>query len=133
MKTRRVGERQLSPSEQAQLFARKDPDWLELKVVSKSIGVGVFARKDFQKGDFIVNYLGKLSTERKNGAAIFGTKWRNKQWTIDATEENSFDRFINDTDPFHKANCEPHLHSLMENEQPACVLWFRALNSIKAG
>ena len=133
MKTRGPREKQYSPTELAELFANSDPDWLEVKVVSKSIGLGVFATKELQKGDFIVNYRGELSLERKIGAAIFGIEWRNKLWTIDATDEISFGRFINDTDPFHKANCEPHLHSFIENEQPACVLWFRALKQIEAG
>ena len=133
MRTRGAREKQQSPTDLAQMFARNDPDWLEVRVVSKSIGVGVFAKKDFQKGDFIVNYLGKLSQEKKVGAAIFGIEWRNKQWTIDGTEETSFGRFINDTDHFHKANCEPHFHSYEENAQPSCVLWFRALKTIKTG
>ena len=68
MKTRGARENQRSLTNIAQLLARNDPDWLEARVVSKSTGV-VFATKDFQKGDFIVNNFGnnfgKLSQGKK--------------------------------------------------------------------
>ena len=130
MTTRTRNLRQKKPADLAEKFANSDPNWLEIKIVSKSIGLGVFVLKEFEKGDFIVNYRGRLSQDNKVGPAIFGIEWRNKHWTIDGTSlEESIGRFINDTDPFHKPNCEPHLHSFEENGEPSCVLWFKAVSN----
>ena len=134
MTTRTRNVRQKKPTDLAEDFAKSDPKWLEVKIVSKYIGLGVFALKEFEKGDFIVNYRGRLSQDNKVGPAIFGIEWRNKHWTIDGTSlEQSIGRFINDTDPFHKPNCEPHLHSFEENGEPSCVLWFKAVSKISIG
>ena len=87
----------------------------------------MFVLKEFEKGDFIVNYRGRLSQDNKVGPAIFGIEWRNKQWTIDGTSlEQSIDRFIDDTDPFH-------LHSFEEKGETSCVLWFKAVPKISIG
>ena len=134
MTTRTRNLRQKKPTDLAEEFANSDPNWLEIKIVSKSIGLGVFVLKEFEKGDFIVNYRGRLSQDNKVGPAIFGIEWRNKHWTIDGTSlEESIGRFINDTDPFHKPNCEPHLHPFEENGEPSCVLWFKAVSKISIG
>ena len=134
MTTRTRNLRQKKPTDLAEEFANSDPNWLEIKIVSKSIGLGVFVLKEFEKGDFIVNYRGRLSQDNKVGPAIFGIEWRNKHWTIDGTSlEQIIGRFINDTDPFHKPNCEPHLHSFEENGEPPCVLWFKAVSKISIG
>ena len=85
MTTRTCNLRQKKPTDLAEEFANSDPNWLEIKIVSKSIGLGVFVLKEFEKGDFIVNYRGRLSQDNKVGPAIFGIEWRNKHWTIDGT------------------------------------------------
>ena len=48
-KTRGAREKQQSQTDLAQMFARNDPDWLEVRVVSKSIGVR-FSLKTFSEG-----------------------------------------------------------------------------------
>ena len=134
MTTRTRNLRQKKPTDLAEEFANSDPNWLEIKIVSNSIGLGVFVLKEFEKGDFIVNYRGRLSQDNKVGPAIFGIEWRNKHCTIDGTSlEQSIGHFINDTDPFHKPNCEPHLHSFEENGEPSCVLWFKAVSKVSIG
>ena len=135
MKTRAHDDsRSKKPTEYAEHFANNDPDCFDLKLVSKSIGLGVFVLKDFEKGEFLVNYRGRLSQEIKVDPAIFGIEWQKKRWTIDGTsEDQSLGRFINGTDPFHKPNCEPHLHSFEQNGEPTCVLWFKDISQVVKG
>ena len=113
MTTRTRNVRQKKPSRG---FCQKRSEMARSQNCVQIYWIGSVCLKEFEKGDFIVNYRGRLSQDNKVGPAIFGTEWRNKHWTIDGTSlEQSIGRFINDTDPFHKPNCEPHLHSFEEN------------------
>jgi len=73
-------------------------------VVRKTpIGLGLFTRRAFSKGDFVIDYTGTLLpndvADRKGGRYLFRV---NSRWTIDGTGRENLSRYINHS---CKPNC----------------------------
>ncbi|XP_056118254.1 uncharacterized protein LOC130095524 [Rhinichthys klamathensis goyatoka] len=112
---------------------------LDVKYINAVKGRGLFAKGDFCKGDFVVEYRGdmindaELQRRRKRyhascAAFMFDFKWRGKTWCIDASrEDGSYGRIVNDC---HKhPNCK--MKKIDVNGKPHLCLF--ALDDIKEG
>ncbi|XP_029943204.1 uncharacterized protein LOC115385360 isoform X2 [Salarias fasciatus] len=92
-----------------------DKPGLREAFVNSHKGRGVFASKPFSKGDFIVEYRGKLLSQdslsvietysETQAAYLFDFQWNGKMWCLDASlEDHSLGRLVNDE---HKnPNCK---------------------------
>jgi hypothetical protein len=114
-------------------YVNEDPDSFEIKETDYA-GKGLFAKKDFKKNDFLLNYRGKLASGGEDGPGEYIFQFDEPKtkvtYTIDATEENSgLARFINDIDSIRK---KPNVivKCLAANEP---VLALYALNDIASG
>ena len=65
IKTRGARGKEQSPTDLAQMFAHNDPFWLEVRVVSKSIGVGV-SDKRFSEGRLHCHLSGQFFPGEKS-------------------------------------------------------------------
>ncbi len=66
-------------------------------VVKRSqTGLGLFAKRDFARGDFVIEYTGALlpndEADRKGGRYLFRV---NSRWTIDGSGRHNLSRYIN--------------------------------------
>jgi uncharacterized protein len=90
-----------------------------------SAGLGLFANRDFKKGDAVIEYTGKTISEeeaqRRGGKYLFEL---NDKWTIDGTTRTNTARYINHS---CKPNCFPEL---TENEKRVFIM---AKKNIKCG
>lgn len=99
------------------MWLLKDPPHLCVKKVNYMNGKGLFTKIPIQRGDFVINYRGKLvqnyvRTEEdtylfhyRSGGKLVGC--------VDASEPDSgFGRFINDVDARRKANCKPSVMTI---------------------
>jgi uncharacterized protein len=73
-------------------------------VVRKTqIGLGLFTRRAFRKGQFVIEYTGRLmpnaEADRKGGRYLFRV---DERWTIDGTGHENMSRYINHS---CKPNC----------------------------
>ncbi len=83
----------------------------KLKVKRGQAGLGLFASKEYQKGDLIIEYTGETISEdeanRRGGKYLFRL---NKERTIDGKGRNNISRYINHS-------CRPNAYpELNENE-----------------
>jgi SET domain-containing protein len=88
-------------------------------------GLGLFAKRDFKKGEMIIEYTGEKITEAE--ANIRGGKYLfelNDNWTIDGKDRKNLARYINHS---CKPNCYPELD---ENEER---IFIYAKRNIKSG
>lgn len=89
------------------------------------IGLGLFAKKDFSKNDFVIEYIGEKITEeeanRRGGKYLFEL---NDQWTIDGKGRENLARYINHS---CRPNCYPELDKKEEH------IYIRAKKKIKSG
>ena len=73
-------------------------------VKRSSAGLGLFAATPFEKGDFVIEYTGKILPNKiadyKNSLYLFAL---NSRWTIDGTERKNLARYINHS---CRPNCE---------------------------
>ncbi|NQV92990.1 SET domain-containing protein, partial [Candidatus Kaiserbacteria bacterium] len=62
----------------------------------KGAGLGLVAKRDYKKGDFVIEYTGPvITTEQANGK---GGKYLfdiNSKWTIDGASRSNLARYIN--------------------------------------
>lgn len=69
-------------------------------------GLGLFANAPFEKGDFVIEYAGKLlngkEADEKGGRYLFRI---NSRWTIDGSTRKNLARYINHS---CRPNCEPY-------------------------
>lgn len=81
-------------------------------VKRSSAGLGLFANKEFKKGDLVIEYIGEIISEavaqKRGGKYLFEL---NDQWNIDGTTRKNIARYINHS---CKPNCEAWLD---ENEE----------------
>lgn len=88
-------------------------------------GLGLFARRDFKKGEMVIEYTGEKITEeeanQRGGKYLFEL---NNEWTIDGKSRNNLARYINHS---CKPNCYPELD---ENEEHIYIF---AKKNIKEG
>ncbi|XP_044176576.1 uncharacterized protein LOC114951566 isoform X7 [Acropora millepora] len=93
-----------------------DQPGLEERYISEYIGKGVFATREFQMGDFLLQYKGELISgeegERREkryssdlGNFLYFFQWNEASYCIDATFSHGLGRLVNDL-PAKKANCK---------------------------
>ncbi|MFA5169304.1 MAG: SET domain-containing protein-lysine N-methyltransferase [Candidatus Paceibacterota bacterium] len=97
---------------------------MEKVVVKKSsAGLGLYAKTPLKRGEFIIEYAGKLLTakeaNRKGGKYLFEI---NSRWTIDGSERSNFARYINHS-------CCPNCEAYIVGKK----VKIRATKNIKAG
>lgn len=86
-------------------------------------GLGLLAVREIKKGQRIVEYTGRLLTnrmaERKGGRYLLGL---NSRWTIDGSPRTNLARYVNH-------GCRPNAEALIIGRR----VWIYALRSIKPG
>lgn len=96
-----------------------------VKTKKSQSGLGLFALRDFKKGEMIVEYTGEKITEeeanRRGGKYLFEL---NSEWTIDGKGRENLARYINHS---CKPNCSPELDEEEEH------IFIYAKKNIKAG
>uniref|UniRef100_A0A8C1PWY1 SET domain-containing protein n=1 Tax=Cyprinus carpio TaxID=7962 RepID=A0A8C1PWY1_CYPCA len=110
-----------------------------VRKTAKQMCRGVFATELIFKGDFVVEYRGKLLSPQQaelqtieyNESAkvfLFDFHWKSKTWCIDACEEDSsLGRLVNDD--HRRPNCK--MKTIKVNENPHLCLF--AIRDITAG
>eukprot|EP00794_Sanderia_malayensis_P021065 gene21065-23119_t len=131
----------LNPTEIAKMWIRKheDQDGLEKRFISPSIGWGVIAMKSFEKGSFLLQYIGetvsreegenreKKYEKKKLGYYLYFFSSKGKEPCIDATLPTPFlGRLVNDS---NKPNC---VMKLVANDNVPHLCLF-AIRDIQAG
>lgn len=94
-------------------------------VKKSSAGLGLFAGRDYKKGELVIEYIGEVITDaeaqRRGGKYLFEL---NDEWTIDGTTRTNTARYINHS-------CRPNSRpELSDDEKHVFVYTKRA---IKAG
>ena len=94
-------------------------------VKKSSAGLGLFAGRDFKKGEHVIEYIGEIvsdtEAQRRGGKYLFEL---NDNWTIDGKDRKNVARYINHA---CKPNCRPELN---DDETQVHIYTTRA---IKAG
>ncbi len=97
----------------------------DVLVKKSNSGLGLFAGKDFRKGDLVIEYTGEKITEaeanRRGGKYLFEL---NDEWTIDGKGRENKARYINHS---CKPNCYPELDDSEEH------IFIYAKRAIKTG
>lgn len=79
-----------------------------VSVKRSSAGLGLFANKNFTKGELVIEYTGETVTDaeaqRRGGKYLFEL---NKDFTIDGSDRKNIARYINHS---CQPNCEPQLN-----------------------
>ncbi|XP_026093858.1 uncharacterized protein LOC113066245 isoform X5 [Carassius auratus] len=132
--------RRLGPIQDAEyhIQAGIDKPCLQQRFINHFKGRGVFATELIYRGDFVVEYRGKLlspqqaelQTEYNESAKVFlfDFQWKSKTWCIDACEEDSsLGRLVNDD--HRRPNCK--MKTIKVNETPHLCLF--AVRDITAG
>jgi hypothetical protein len=94
-------------------------------VKKSSAGLGLFAKRDYKKGELLIEYTGEIisddEAQRRGGKYLFEL---NDEWTIDGKGRENTARYINHS---CKPNCYPEL---TDDEKQVFIYAKRA---IKAG
>jgi len=73
-------------------------------------GLGLFTEKPIRRGDFVIEYTGKLipnsATERMKGRYLFQV---NSRWTVDGAGRENLSRYINHA---CKPNCQAFIRKM---------------------
>lgn len=94
-----------------------------LKVKKSNAGLGLFATRDFKKGERIIEYFGREISKAEEYTSKSKYLFEiNSRKTIDGTIRENFARYINFS---HKPNCEPNIVKSR--------IWIDAIKGIKAG
>ncbi|ELU07472.1 hypothetical protein CAPTEDRAFT_195572 [Capitella teleta] len=135
------GKRMLSPKESAAFFCKGlfDQDGFEKKLINKDKGFGVFAEKNFNKRDFLLEYTGETLSWKEGEARlrrsppncfIFFIDCGKKKKCIDAINSTCQARFVNDSSKFSTA-CNSKMELLqVEGRTRLCLF---ASKDIQAG
>jgi uncharacterized protein len=95
-----------------------------LLVKKSSAGLGLFAGKDFKKGEMVIEYVGESITDaeaqKRGGKYLFEL---NDEWTIDGKGRGNTARYINHS---CKPNCYPELS---EDEKQVHIYTKRAIKT----
>jgi len=88
-------------------------------------GMGLFAARDFKKGEIIIEYTGEKITEeeanRRGGRYLFEL---NDEWTIDGKGRANLARYINH-------GCKPNCYPELDDEEEHIFIY--AKKNIKVG
>jgi len=98
--------------------------FMEKFIVKKSsAGLGLYAKTPLKRGEFVIEYVGKLLTaeeaNKKGGKYLFEV---NSKWTIDGSERSNIARYINHS-------CHPNCEAYIVGKK----VKIRAVKNIKAG
>lgn len=92
------------------------------KVKRSKSGLGLFAQKDFKKGDFIIEYTGKKITheeaDKKGGLYLFTL---NDQWVLDGTDRKHTARYLNHS-------CRPNCEAVIEDDKYVMIYAIKKIN-----
>jgi SET domain-containing protein len=95
---------------------------MKFKVKRSSAGLGLFAQKEFKKGEFIVEYTGEAITheeaDRRGGRYLFTL---NDNIVLDGKDRKHIARYINHS-------CDPNIEAVIEDEEH---IMFYAIKDIK--
>lgn len=87
---------------------KKKHNWI---VKKSSTGLGLFAEKDFQKDDFVIEYTGEKIThqeaDQKGGLYLFTL---NEKWVLDGTNRKYKARYLNHS-------CQPNCEAIIEDDE----------------
>lgn len=93
-------------------------------VKKSSAGLGLFAARDYKKGELVIEYTGEVisdaEAQRRGGKYLFEL---NDDWTIDGKERKNTARYINHS---CKPNCYPEL---TDDETQVFIYTKRALKA----
>ncbi|XP_048750683.2 uncharacterized protein LOC125662490 [Ostrea edulis] len=94
---------------------KKDKKCLQVRFIDDVIGKGVFALRDFSKGEFLLEYEGELLNFKEGsrrmkeypqhlGSYIYLFNFKNKKFWIDGTFSKQTGKFVNDAEKMAKEN-----------------------------
>jgi len=96
----------------------------DYRVGRANAGLGLFANRNFEKEDFIIEYTGESLTyeesDKKGGRYLFTL---NDKIVLDGTSRKHTARYINHS-------CEPNIEAIIEDEEQ---IMFYALQNIATG
>lgn len=123
---------------EGKFYLDKDPDGIEVRKVdylSNVNGSGLFATKDFQRNDFIVNYRGVHCESAESDPFVYKYEFNGKTRFIDARDPKSgLGRYVNDIDPYHVANAKAtKLVYHDDDDVLQGTIAIKAVTDIKAG
>jgi SET domain-containing protein len=94
----------------------------DLMVRKSAAGLGLFAGRDYKKGELVIEYTGEVisddEAQRRGGKYLFEL---NDDWTIDGKGRQNIARYINHS---CKPNCYPEL---TDNEKQVFIYAKRAI------
>lgn len=94
------------------------------RVGKASAGLGLFAERDFTKGEFIIEYTGEPisyeESDKRGGRYLFTL---NDKIVLDGTGREHTARYINHS-------CKPNMEAVIENEEQ---IMFYAIKNIRKG
>jgi uncharacterized protein len=97
----------------------KNPSW-GVRAARSSAGLGLFATKDFKKGERIIEYVGKkVKPDSVDNRYIFAV---NKKWDIDGSPRFNTARYANHS-------CMPNAEAVNEDDH----IFIEAIKKITAG
>uniref|UniRef100_A0A8W8NXV7 SET domain-containing protein n=1 Tax=Magallana gigas TaxID=29159 RepID=A0A8W8NXV7_MAGGI len=112
-----VASSEYDAKKEAEEFVRekKDKKCLRVRHIDDVIGKGVFALRDFSKGEFLLEYAGELlrfAEGRKRmkdyplnlGSFIYLFSFKDKQFWVDGTYSKQKGKYVNDAAPKSKQN-----------------------------
>ncbi|MGE5540228.1 MAG: SET domain-containing protein [Gemmatimonas sp.] len=95
---------------------------MSLAIKRTEHGLGLFATRPYDKGEYIIEYFGKLlpaeEADRSRSRYIFALT---SKWAIDGTDRANVARYINHS-------CKPNVYAVGSKR-----LWIHAARRIKAG
>jgi uncharacterized protein len=102
-----------------------DTSKFEIRDIGGAKGKGLFAMKDFEFGEYLLDYTGKKITTKL--ADTLTTKYLfeiDSEWTIDGEEESNTARYINHS-------CDPNVEAEVDEEEARIMI--HAARDIEAG
>ncbi|XP_060599235.1 histone-lysine N-methyltransferase set-1-like [Ruditapes philippinarum] len=122
----------------------KDEEWIqknnekmeqekfEIAFINEDIGKGVFAKAPVEKGELVMEYRGLLSpadNDAPDATYVYFFQHQEKEYCIDATDNESIARYVNDIDYKTKPNCK--VKKVIVNGIPRLVIF--AIRDIAKG
>jgi SET domain-containing protein len=94
-------------------------------VKKSSAGLGLFALRDFKKGELVIEYVGEIISEaeaqRRGGKYLFEL---NDNWTIDGKDRKNIARYINHA-------CKPNSRPELSDDETQVHIYTK--RAVKAG
>lgn len=103
-------------------MGQKKPKAVGVKAKRSSAGLGLFATKDFKKGERIIEYVGNKVPAGDEGPVNLYIFNVNKKWDIDGSPRWNTARYANHS-------CVPNAEAVNESNR----IFIEAIKAIKAG